>query len=53
MRTINNLLVQLRKVCNHPDLLESSFDGSCKYQELNVFTDLMLCNYQLSYVLLS
>lgn len=28
---LNNLLVQLRKNCNHPDLLESSFDGSYFY----------------------
>ena len=26
---LNNLMVQLRKNCNHPDLLESAFDGSC------------------------
>ncbi|XP_019183028.1 PREDICTED: ATP-dependent DNA helicase DDM1 isoform X2 [Ipomoea nil] len=25
---LNNLMVQLRKNCNHPDLLESQFDGS-------------------------
>ncbi|CAM8912260.1 unnamed protein product [Rhodiola kirilowii] len=25
---LNNLVVQLRKNCNHPDLLESAFDGS-------------------------
>lgn len=28
--SLNNLVIQLRKVCNHPDLLESVFDGSCK-----------------------
>lgn len=27
---LNNLMVQLRKNCNHPDLLQSAFDGSCK-----------------------
>lgn len=26
---LNNLMIQLRKNCNHPDLLESAFDGSC------------------------
>lgn len=26
---LNNLMIQLRKNCNHPDLLESQFDGSC------------------------
>eukprot|EP00268_Persea_americana_P040690 TRINITY_DN4045_c0_g1_i1.p1 TRINITY_DN4045_c0_g1~~TRINITY_DN4045_c0_g1_i1.p1 ORF type:complete len:869 (-),score=186.34 TRINITY_DN4045_c0_g1_i1:396-3002(-) len=26
-----NLMIQLRKNCNHPDLLESVFDGSCTY----------------------
>lgn len=26
---LNNLMVQLRKNCNHPDLLESAFSGSC------------------------
>ncbi|XP_068656089.1 ATP-dependent DNA helicase DDM1-like isoform X2 [Aristolochia californica] len=28
---LNNLVVQLRKNCNHPDLLESDFDGSYTY----------------------
>ncbi|KAK4426829.1 ATP-dependent DNA helicase DDM1 [Sesamum alatum] len=28
---LNNLMVQLRKNCNHPDLLESAFDGSHFY----------------------
>ncbi|XP_042018136.1 ATP-dependent DNA helicase DDM1-like [Salvia splendens] len=28
---LNNLMVQLRKNCNHPDLLESTFDGSYLY----------------------
>ncbi|XWS42046.1 hypothetical protein CRYUN_Cryun17cG0134900 [Craigia yunnanensis] len=28
---LNNLMIQLRKNCNHPDLLESAFDGSCFY----------------------
>ncbi|XP_051114869.1 ATP-dependent DNA helicase DDM1 [Andrographis paniculata] len=28
---LNNLMIQLRKNCNHPDLLESVFDGSYTY----------------------
>ncbi|XP_011097113.1 ATP-dependent DNA helicase DDM1 [Sesamum indicum] len=28
---LNNLMIQLRKNCNHPDLLESAFDGSHCY----------------------
>ncbi|WOL03050.1 ATP-dependent DNA helicase DDM1 [Canna indica] len=28
---LNNLVIQLRKVCNHPDLLESRYDGSPFY----------------------
>lgn len=28
---LNNLMVQLRKNCNHPDLLEAAFEGSCFY----------------------
>ncbi|KAH9663205.1 helicase lymphoid-specific [Citrus sinensis] len=28
---LNNLMVQLRKNCNHPDLLESAFSDSCFY----------------------
>ncbi|EOX91120.1 Chromatin remodeling 1 isoform 1 [Theobroma cacao] len=28
---LNNLMIQLRKNCNHPDLLESAFDGSYLY----------------------
>ena len=31
---IRNLAIQLRKVCNHPDLLESAFDDSCKYHAI-------------------
>lgn len=31
---IRNLAIQLRKVCNHPDLLESAFDDSCKYHTI-------------------
>ncbi|KAJ1419033.1 SNF2-related, N-terminal domain [Sesbania bispinosa] len=32
---IHNLVIQLRKVCNHPDLLESAFDGSYFYPPVN------------------
>lgn len=28
---LNNLMIQLRKNCNHPDLLESAYDGSCEW----------------------
>lgn len=28
---LNNVMIQLRKNCNHPDLLESAFDGSYFY----------------------
>ncbi|KAK8717555.1 hypothetical protein V6N13_044817 [Hibiscus sabdariffa] len=28
---LNNLMIQLRKNCNHPDLLEAAFDGSDFY----------------------
>ncbi|KAK4710217.1 hypothetical protein R3W88_004730 [Solanum pinnatisectum] len=28
---LTNLMIQLRKNCNHPDLLESAFDGSYRY----------------------
>nr|XP_004233969.1 ATP-dependent DNA helicase DDM1-like isoform X1 [Solanum lycopersicum]XP_010317212.1 ATP-dependent DNA helicase DDM1-like isoform X1 [Solanum lycopersicum] len=28
---LTNLMIQLRKNCNHPDLLESAFDGSYHY----------------------
>ncbi|GFQ06665.1 ATP-dependent DNA helicase ddm1, partial [Phtheirospermum japonicum] len=28
---LSNLMIQLRKNCNHPDLLESAFDGSYLY----------------------
>ncbi|KAL6521505.1 ATP-dependent DNA helicase ddm1 [Orobanche gracilis] len=31
---LNNMMVQLRKNCNHPDLLESAFDGSSFYPPL-------------------
>ncbi|XP_050226805.1 ATP-dependent DNA helicase DDM1 [Mercurialis annua] len=31
IRTLNNVMIQLRKNCNHPDLLESAFDGSYFY----------------------
>lgn len=32
---LNNLMVQLRKVCSHPDLLESAFDGSFLYPPID------------------
>ncbi|PWA81798.1 hypothetical protein CTI12_AA184810 [Artemisia annua] len=28
---LNHLMIQLRKNCNHPDLLEGAFEGSCFY----------------------
>ncbi|KAI3669602.1 hypothetical protein L6452_40883 [Arctium lappa] len=28
---LNHLMIQLRKNCNHPDLLEAAFEGSCFY----------------------
>ncbi|KAI3722793.1 hypothetical protein L2E82_33882 [Cichorium intybus] len=31
---LNNLMIQLRKNCNHPDLLEGAFEGSCFYPPL-------------------
>ncbi|CAI8584559.1 unnamed protein product [Vicia faba] len=33
--SLNNLMIQLRKVCNHPDILESPYDGSYFYPPLN------------------
>ncbi|MED6155675.1 ATP-dependent DNA helicase ddm1 [Stylosanthes scabra] len=35
IKTLNNLVIQLRKVCNHPDLLESAFDDSYLYPPVN------------------
>ncbi|KAK7367413.1 hypothetical protein VNO80_09425 [Phaseolus coccineus] len=32
---IRNLVIQLRKVCNHPDLLESAYDDTSCYPPLN------------------
>uniref|UniRef100_A0A1D1YNZ4 ATP-dependent DNA helicase DDM1 n=1 Tax=Anthurium amnicola TaxID=1678845 RepID=A0A1D1YNZ4_9ARAE len=32
---LNNLAIQLRKICNHPDLLESVYDGSYFYPPIN------------------
>ncbi|XP_061342369.1 ATP-dependent DNA helicase DDM1 [Gastrolobium bilobum] len=32
---LNNLVIQLRKVCNHPDLVDSIYDGSYEYPPLN------------------
>ncbi|XP_045814264.1 ATP-dependent DNA helicase DDM1-like [Trifolium pratense] len=32
---LNNLVIQLRKVCNHPDLLESAYDGSYFFPPVN------------------
>ncbi|KAL1300087.1 hypothetical protein AAHE18_18G154300 [Arachis hypogaea] len=31
IKSLSNLVIQLREVCNHPDLLESAFDGSFCY----------------------
>lgn len=33
---LNNLMIQLRKNCNHPDLLESAFNGSCNSNTYSV-----------------
>ncbi|XP_020962548.1 uncharacterized protein LOC107607981 isoform X3 [Arachis ipaensis] len=33
--TYCNLVIQLREVCNHPNLLESAFDGSWLYPPVN------------------
>ncbi|KAK9669974.1 hypothetical protein RND81_13G167500 [Saponaria officinalis] len=32
---LNNLMIQLRKNCNHPDLLESAFDGTYFYPPID------------------
>lgn len=34
---LNNLMIQLRKNCNHPDLLEAAFEGSCMCHFMPVF----------------
>nr|CAD1837346.1 unnamed protein product [Ananas comosus var. bracteatus] len=34
-RKLNNLVMQLRKNCNHPDLLESAFNDSFLYPPIN------------------
>ncbi|RYR73963.1 hypothetical protein Ahy_A02g008546 [Arachis hypogaea] len=34
INSLSNLVIQLREVCNHPNLLESAFDGSCKYHAI-------------------
>lgn len=39
---LNNLMIQLRKNCNHPDLLQSAFDGSCMSV---TFSFMLLCKY--------
>jgi len=31
---VRNLAIQLRKVCNHPDLLDSACDDTCKYRAI-------------------
>ncbi|XP_052197684.1 ATP-dependent DNA helicase DDM1 [Diospyros lotus] len=36
---LNNLMIQLRKNCNHPDLLESAFDGSYFYPPVEQIVD--------------
>ncbi|KAH6797117.1 chromatin remodeling 1 [Perilla frutescens var. hirtella] len=36
---LNNLMIQLRKNCNHPDLLESAFDGSYLYPPVEQIVD--------------
>ncbi|RYQ95509.1 hypothetical protein Ahy_B08g090826 isoform B [Arachis hypogaea] len=35
IKSLSNLVIQLREVCNHPDLLESAFDGSWLYPPVN------------------
>lgn len=36
---LNNLMIQLRKNCNHPDLLESAFSGSYVYPPIERIVD--------------
>ena len=31
MGKLNNVLMQMRKNCNHPDLISGAFDGSMTY----------------------
>ncbi|XP_019444762.1 PREDICTED: ATP-dependent DNA helicase DDM1-like [Lupinus angustifolius] len=38
-KSLKNLCLQLRKVCNHPDLLESAFDDSYVYPPINEIVD--------------
>ena len=33
---LNNVLMQMRKVCNHPDLITGAFDGSTTYPSRQV-----------------
>ncbi|XP_052113582.1 ATP-dependent DNA helicase DDM1-like isoform X1 [Arachis duranensis] len=35
INSLSNLVIQLREVCNHPNLLESAFDGSWLYPPVN------------------
>ncbi|XLU35572.1 hypothetical protein S245_071638, partial [Arachis hypogaea] len=35
IKSLSNLVIQLREVCNHPDLLEYAFDGSWLYPPVN------------------
>ncbi|KAG0455636.1 hypothetical protein HPP92_024928 [Vanilla planifolia] len=36
---LNNLLMQLRKNCNHPDLLQSAYDGSFFYPSIKILVE--------------
>ena len=41
LKSLNNLAIQLRKNCNHPELLESAFDSQVWIQHCN-FWELIL-----------
>ena len=46
---LNNLVIQLRKNCNHPDLLAGQIDGSCmslclsSWKQIIFFPVLLIC----------
>lgn len=52
---LNNLMIQLRKNCSHPDLLESAFDGSCICLDIFILILYRLAriSFDLTYLILS
>ena len=45
---LNNVLMQMRKNCNHPDLIAGAVDGSLTYPSADELVAQVRCSYLLN-----